>query len=277
MRGGSVTQTSNLQRAEDAAHVGNLVRSELNRQADYDLEAWIQDCVQLGSGERVLDIGCGSGKQVLAFAGLVGATGRVVGADIFGRLGELRAEAEHKLKGCGPSVELLDHDANEPFGFSDACFDAVTSAYSIYYLSDMEAVLRECVRLLAPSGRFFVVGPAWDNSREFYSLHEKITGNTLTPQFTAHLQRINDDVLPLCYDVFGQVRVSPFVNRVYFDGAEGFERLGRYYRASMLYSELGVSAEEKEQLAVELVRAARSENSDGYVMYKRALGITCRV
>src|SRR5207249_7190751 len=34
------------------------------------------------TGERVLDIGCGSGTTVLEFAARVGATGQVLGADI---------------------------------------------------------------------------------------------------------------------------------------------------------------------------------------------------
>jgi len=116
-----------------AAHVGNLVRSEVNRDSDFDLESWIQQRILLQAGERVLDIGCGNGKQLIVFSELVGAGGHVVGADIFSRVPGLLDAAAQKLEGRR-NVSFIDHDASLPFPEADAAFDCVTSCYSFYYV-----------------------------------------------------------------------------------------------------------------------------------------------
>jgi ubiquinone/menaquinone biosynthesis C-methylase UbiE len=270
-----MTNALDSSNAEVSAHIGNLVRSEINKNADYDLEEWIQSRVHIGQGDTVLDIGCGNGKQVSVFSDLVGNHGKVIGVDIFSQVPGLLDRAREKLSGK-PNVELLDHSASRPFPQSDQSFDVITSCYSFYYVDDVTATLRECYRLLKPGGRCFIVGPSWDNSMEFYDLNRVITGQELPANFSARLWRINNEVIPAGYQIFDRVEVSPFVNRVYFEGEKGVKAVEDYYRATLLFQEESSRESEREQFAKEFVRRVQEEvdRSGHYIIYKRAIGLT---
>lgn len=93
------------------------------------------------TGLRLLDIGCGTGHQLRAFA-LRGF--RVAGID------GSPAMLEHARRTC-PEAELKQADVAElPFG--DASFDWVISIEVLRYLPDFRPALREMVRVLKPGG-----------------------------------------------------------------------------------------------------------------------------
>jgi ubiquinone/menaquinone biosynthesis C-methylase UbiE len=258
------------------AHLGNAVRAAVNTQADHDLEAWIQERLVLVPGERVLDVGAGTGKQSVTFSRTLGPSGEVVACDLYDELPELRAKAESASAGCG-NLRLYAHDANLPFELADESFDAIVCTYAVYYLDDLEAFVREVTRLLKPSGRFFVVGPAWDNAREFYALHEAVGKTPLSAGFRRRLERLNTEVVPLAFRHFGEVRISPFVNRVHFAGSDGRKRLADYYRSTEMWAEIEGGAPAKERAVEELVARAFADAPDGaFYIHKRALGVLCR-
>lgn len=96
------------------------------------------------NGRRVLDIATGTGDLALDLA-RAGAR-QVVGADF---AAAMLAAATHKV---GGSMPLVLADAQRlPFG--DATFDAVTNAFLLRNLSDLDLGLREMRRVLKPGGR----------------------------------------------------------------------------------------------------------------------------
>ena len=270
-----MTQGSRTSREEVSAHIGNLVRSEVNKNADYDLEEWIQARVHISKGETVLDVGCGNGKQVAVFSDLVGGNGKVIGADIFSQVPGLLSKARQKLSDK-TNIELIDHSASVPFPQDDQTLDVITSCYSIYYVDDIRASLKEFKRLLKNGGRCFIVGPAWDNSQEFYDLNQAITKQELPKNFTSRLWRINNEVIPAAYEIFSRVEISPFVNRVFFEGDEGIKAVEEYYRATLLFQEDSEQQDKREQFASEFVRRVQKEveKNGRYIIYKRAIGLT---
>ena len=272
-----MTKATESSQEEVSAHIGNVVRSEINKNADYDLEEWIQSRVRISKGETVMDVGCGNGKQLAVFSDLVGETGKVIGVDIFGQVPGLLDKAREKLS-KNSNIELLDHSASVRFPQADETFDAITSCYSIYYVDDIRTTLREYKRLLKKGGRCFIVGPAWDNSREFYDLNRTITGQELPKNFSERLWRINNEVVPAAYEIFRYVEISPFVNRVFFKGEKGIKDVEEYYRATLLFQEESEQQSKRDEYASEFVRRVRKEieKNGRYIIYKRALGLTLK-
>jgi SAM-dependent methyltransferase len=95
-------------------------------------------------GDRVLDLGCGTGELARALAG----TGLdVVGCDISPQM--LRRAAGNPGR-CVGWVQLGPWWRTLPFG--PAAFDAVIAASVLEYVAEPAVVLRECARVLRSGG-----------------------------------------------------------------------------------------------------------------------------
>ena len=116
-------------------------------------------CPPLLAGCRVLDLGCGTGRDVYALAQLVGATGSVVGVDMTDEQLAV-AEKHHKYHAevfgfdnvsfMQGYIERLEDLKLEP-----GSFDVIVSNCVVNLSPDKDAVMRGVHRLLKPSGEFF--------------------------------------------------------------------------------------------------------------------------
>jgi ubiquinone/menaquinone biosynthesis C-methylase UbiE len=109
----------------------------------------VADQAELGSAQRVLEIGCGTGNLAL----LVKRTNpqvEVVGLDPDPKA---LARADRKARRAGLSIELVRGFADE-LPYPDASFDRVLSALMFHHLeADLRlATLHEVVRVLRPGG-----------------------------------------------------------------------------------------------------------------------------
>ena len=101
--------------------------------------------LELGEGDRLLDVGCGTGAAVRAAAEVVE---RAVGVDLSPKM---LAEARERAGGL-PGVEFVEGDSeNLPFG--DGEFTAVLCTTSLHHYPHPEVAAREFARVLAPGGR----------------------------------------------------------------------------------------------------------------------------
>jgi ubiquinone/menaquinone biosynthesis C-methylase UbiE len=101
------------------------------------------------AGDRVLDVGCGTGRLARWIAERVGARGKVVGLDpLPERIAIARANA------AGISFEV--GKAEELGAFADASFDAVCLSAVFHWVEDKPRALREIRRVLRPGGRMGV-------------------------------------------------------------------------------------------------------------------------
>jgi SAM-dependent methyltransferase len=144
----------------DSSHQG-LILDQFTRQAalfstaapitNADALRMIVDATRPGPDDTVLDVACGGGIVVCAFAPHVRrATGIDVTPAMLDQAQRLAVE-----KGLG-NVEWRQGDVNS-LPFEDGSFTIVVTRFSMHHFADPAAVLREMARVCAPGGRLVVV------------------------------------------------------------------------------------------------------------------------
>ena len=103
-------------------------------------------------GKRVLDVGCGTGANLLVFSESFGC--RLAGVD---SSEGMLAEARQKV----PDADLR-HGVAERLPFDDEAFDAVWMSLVVHLLERAKA-FSECRRVLVEGGRLLVVTPDADS------------------------------------------------------------------------------------------------------------------
>jgi len=112
--------------------------------------------MQLRPGERVLDLGCGSGWATRLLARLVSdgpeGFGQVVGLDV-------SDEMVRQARGASKDFEniLYVWGSAEKIPWEENFFDKVLSVESFYYYPDQDRALMELFRVMAPRGRMFIL------------------------------------------------------------------------------------------------------------------------
>ncbi|MGH2345994.1 MAG: class I SAM-dependent methyltransferase [Chloroflexota bacterium] len=116
---------------------------------------------QLQPGQRILDLGTGTGAVAVRAAAAVGPGGRVVAVDLSVEMLELARERAVQV-GC-PDITFEEGRA-ETIPAGDQAFDAVLASLSMMYVIDRAAAAREIARVLRPGGR--LVAAVWAGSAE---------------------------------------------------------------------------------------------------------------
>ena len=110
-------------------------------------------------GCRVLDLGCGSGRDVYALAQLVGSTGSVVGVDMTDE--QLAIAEKHRMHHAEifgfDNVQFIQGyiERLEDLNLEPGSFDVIVSNCVVNLSPDKDAVMRGVHRLLKPGGEFF--------------------------------------------------------------------------------------------------------------------------
>ena len=128
------------------------------------------DSLQIGPGERILDLGCGNGWATRLIA-QTNAGVQAIGVDASPKM-IARADELHSFT----IRARYDQGAFENLEFKDGEFDRVFSMEALYYSSDLDKALSEAFRVLKPGGSadilidYFEESPASESWGEVMSL-----------------------------------------------------------------------------------------------------------
>jgi SAM-dependent methyltransferase len=111
------------------------------------------------AGERIIDVGCGSGATSIAFARKVAPSGQVFGVDVSGPMLE---RARHSAPKDLP-VEFTLADATI-YPFVPASFDLLASRFGVMFFADPAKSFANMRKALRPSGRLTFA--CWREPRE---------------------------------------------------------------------------------------------------------------
>jgi SAM-dependent methyltransferase len=114
--------------------------------------AKVAAAARIEPGDRVLDVGCGTGVLSREVASRTGATGFVAGLDPNPGMLEV-------ARRLAPAVEWRQGVA-ESLPFRDRSFDAVVSQFGLMFFENRREALGEALRVLVPAGRLAVA--VWD-------------------------------------------------------------------------------------------------------------------
>jgi ubiquinone/menaquinone biosynthesis C-methylase UbiE len=125
-------------------------------QHHFDITTKTLRLMDLRPGERVLDLGCGSGWATRLLARLVAGGpegfGQIVGVDVSDEMVRVARAASNDFDNAmfvwGSAMQIP---------WEENFFDKVLSVESFYYWPDQERGLAELFRVMAPKGRLFIL------------------------------------------------------------------------------------------------------------------------
>ncbi len=179
---------------------------------DYEAATWGADSVQPGewsiasyrlaealihlpSRGQILEVGCGGGRYLRALR-LVRPALRLVGADV-------SRTALRRLSREAPEIETRAFDGGV-LPATDGEFDAVLVLDVLEHVEDPDALLRECARVLAPSGLLHLGVPCEGDPRSLWRwLPGQDRTGALKRRFGGHVQRFRRREIPVRLEAAG--------------------------------------------------------------------------
>jgi arsenite methyltransferase len=120
------------------------------------------------AGQRVLDVGCGTGRLAAYLAALVGPAGKVDAID------PLPLRVALAQKRAPANLDAQVGAAEDLSAFVDRSFDVVILNSVFHWLPEKLTPLREALRVLAPGGRIGISTAAADAPHDFEVVLKKV-------------------------------------------------------------------------------------------------------
>ncbi|MBC3621635.1 bifunctional demethylmenaquinone methyltransferase/2-methoxy-6-polyprenyl-1,4-benzoquinol methylase UbiE [Vibrio metschnikovii] len=113
------------------------------------------DCAGARPGQKILDLGGGTGDLTAKFSRIVGEKGHVILADINNSMLNVGRD-KLRDRGIVGNVHYVQANAEE-LPFPDSYFDCITISFCLRNVTDKDQALRSMYRVLKPGGRLLVL------------------------------------------------------------------------------------------------------------------------
>lgn len=190
-----------------------------------NIDQWMLELLPLKTGMKILDVGCGAGKQCFSYYTALQGQAEITGTDVNQDLLDQAKKENAKYQNA---VKFTDQDFNQTFKFEDDTFDLESCCFAIYYAQDIPFTIKEMHRVLKPGGSLFTTGPMPTNKQFFYDVIREATGKTIPPMPGS--SRYGSLILDEIKKNFSSVNVAIFENPLTFTSVTPFME---YARASM--------------------------------------------
>lgn len=121
------------------------------------LRSWARDALDAKPGERAVEVGSGTGDELVALAEVVGPTGAAIGVE---PNPGLRAEAARRAADAGSTASFVEGDAYR-LPFEDSTVDIVVCERVWQHITEPDRAAAEIARVLRPGGRTVVIDTDW--------------------------------------------------------------------------------------------------------------------
>lgn len=235
-----------------------------------DIDQWMLEILDLKPGIKILDVGCGSGKQCFSFYHHLNGEVEITGTDVSESLLD---DARSKNEAINNVINFKFLDFNQPFDLPDNHYDLISACFAIYYAQDIPFTLAEMHRLLVPGGRLFTTGPMPSNKQLFYDIIKEATGKPIPPMPGS--SRYASQIYGTMQDLFSKTEQHIFENPLTFEAVEPFMI---YTRASMsedrkLWNSLFQTHEEFEKVMTAIEKTAQKFlERDGKLVMTKVVG-----
>jgi len=235
-----------------------------------NIDQWTVEVLQPKPTMNILDVGCGAGKQCFLYSDFTKRRAQIVGGDFSE---ELLEKARRMNVERGDHVRFQFLDFNKAFDFPDATFDLVSSAFAIYYASDLDFTFGEAHRVLKPGGRLFVTGPLPANKKMFYDIIHEATDRPIPPMPGS--SRFKGEIYQSIQKFFDSTQLLTFENPLTFPEVLPFMT---YVRASLsedrkLWTAMFANTAEYEALLARIEAVAgKWHKRDGRLVMTKVVG-----
>ncbi len=235
-----------------------------------NIDVWTNELLKPSPGMKILDVGCGAGKLSFLFNEYTKGKANITGGDFSEELLDKAREKNNKI---GSSIDFQFLDFNRPFDFPENTFDLCTSAFAIYYASDLDFTFGEAHRVLNSGGRLFVSGPLPENKKMFYDIIKEATNATIPPMPGS--SRFKSEIFNTISRKFSTTELHKFENHLTFPEVKPFID---YVRASLgedrkLWTSMFNNNEEYEILIGKIETVAKKWfDRDGKLVMTKVVG-----
>lgn len=240
------------------------VRINAHKQySKYDINEWIISCVQPRKNEKLLDIGCGTGEQILRLSKFCGSFSEIIALDASDD--SLKKVKNLAIENDIQNIIIMKGNMDELQNLlgSKKDFDLVISCFALYYSENIPKIILDVKKILSREDRFFVCGPTSGNNIELIEFQSQI----MQSKIKQNKYPMTEYILPEIEKNFSHIKKYYFSNPITFPN---YHALVNYWKSYYLYD-----PKIEEQFITHLKKYFQTNTE--FITTKRVLGVIARV